>query len=279
MIGVIDVGGGLRGIYGAGVFDYCLDEQIKFDYCIGVSAGSANIASYTTGQRGRNYRFFTDYTFRKEYMSLSNMIKSGSYIGVDYIYGTLSNSGGEDPLGYAKMKIYPGIIKTVATNALTGEAKYFEIGDYTQDDYSVLKASCSLPVVCKPYFIGGVPYYDGGVSDPVPLEKAFADGCEKAVLILTKPIETSSASSRNSAAAKILKNKYPNTSAALMKMAEKYETCVKKALELQQQGKVLIIAPDNTCGMSTLTKDKAKIDAMYRKGYSDAEKIKNFQTR
>ena len=113
----------------------------------------------------------------------------------------------------------------------------------------------------------------------MPLEKAFADGCEKAVLILTKPIETSSASSRNSAAAKILKNKYPNTSAALMKMAEKYETCVKKALELQQQGKVLIIAPDNTCGMSTLTKDKAKIDAMYRKGYSDAEKIKNFQTR
>ncbi len=277
MIGVIDVGGGLRGVYGAGVFDRCLDDRIEFDYCIGVSAGSANIASYTAGQRGRNYRFFADYTFRKEYMSLGNMIKNGSYIGVDYIYGTLSNSGGENPLGYTEMANYHGIIKTVATNALTGEAKYFEISDYAQDDYSVPKASCSLPVVCKPCFIDGVPYYDGGVSDPVPIDKAFADGCEKVVLILTKPIEISSASSRNAAAAKILKSKYPNTSAAMLKMAEKYEASVKKALELQQQGKVLIIAPDNTCGMSTLTKDRTKIDAMYRKGYNDAAKIRDFQ--
>ena len=46
MIGVVDVGGGLRGVYGAGVFDTCLDEGIAFDYLIGVSAGSANVASF-----------------------------------------------------------------------------------------------------------------------------------------------------------------------------------------------------------------------------------------
>ncbi|MCI2035328.1 MAG: patatin family protein, partial [Oscillospiraceae bacterium] len=33
MTGIVDVGGGLRGIYGAGVFDYCLDRGISFDYC------------------------------------------------------------------------------------------------------------------------------------------------------------------------------------------------------------------------------------------------------
>lgn len=38
--GVIDVGGGLRGIYGAGVLDRCLEEDLRFDLCIGVSAGS-----------------------------------------------------------------------------------------------------------------------------------------------------------------------------------------------------------------------------------------------
>lgn len=43
--GVVDVGGGLRDIYAARVFDNCLDNGIKFDMCIGVSAGSANIAS------------------------------------------------------------------------------------------------------------------------------------------------------------------------------------------------------------------------------------------
>ena len=40
MTGIVDVGGGLRGIYGAGIFDYCMEQGIHFDYCIGVSAGS-----------------------------------------------------------------------------------------------------------------------------------------------------------------------------------------------------------------------------------------------
>ena len=60
MIGIIDVGGGQRDIYGAGVLDYCMKFGIRFDYCIGVSAGSANMASYLSGQSSRNFRFYTD---------------------------------------------------------------------------------------------------------------------------------------------------------------------------------------------------------------------------
>jgi predicted patatin/cPLA2 family phospholipase len=69
MTGVIDVGGGLRGIYGCGIFDRLMDDGISFDYCIGVSAGAANLTSYLSGQRGRNYRFYMEYAFRKQYMS------------------------------------------------------------------------------------------------------------------------------------------------------------------------------------------------------------------
>ena len=57
MIGFVDMGGGMRGIYGAGVADCFLENDINFDYCIGVSAGSANIASFLAGQKGRNYKF------------------------------------------------------------------------------------------------------------------------------------------------------------------------------------------------------------------------------
>ena len=53
--GVIDVGGGLRGIYAAGVLDYCMEQGIRFDLGIGISAGSANLASFVACQRGRNY--------------------------------------------------------------------------------------------------------------------------------------------------------------------------------------------------------------------------------
>ena len=52
-IGVIDVGGGLRGIYAAGVFDWCMENDVQFDYGIGISAGSANLASYISGQTTR----------------------------------------------------------------------------------------------------------------------------------------------------------------------------------------------------------------------------------
>ena len=37
-----------------------LKRHIYFDYCIGVSAGSANCASYVSRQRGRNLEFYTN---------------------------------------------------------------------------------------------------------------------------------------------------------------------------------------------------------------------------
>ena len=108
MIGVVDVGGGLRGVYGAGVFDTCLDEGIAFDYLIGVSAGSANVASFLAGQKGRNLKFYADYSFRKAYMSFRNLLRRGSYLDLDYIYGdALTNAGGEYPLDYQTMAARP----------------------------------------------------------------------------------------------------------------------------------------------------------------------------
>ena len=60
---VVDVGGGMRGVYASGVLDRCLKEDVQFDLCIGVSAGSANLASYLSGQMGRNLFFYHDYAF------------------------------------------------------------------------------------------------------------------------------------------------------------------------------------------------------------------------
>ena len=57
MTGIVDVGGGLRGIYGAGIFDYCMEQGIHFDYCIGVSAGSANVCSILQVRKGEIISF------------------------------------------------------------------------------------------------------------------------------------------------------------------------------------------------------------------------------
>ena len=189
-IGIVDVGGGLRGIYAAGVLDYCLDQNIHFDLGIGVSAGSANLASYAAGQRRRNYRFYTQYAFRKEYMSVRNLILKGSYVDMEYVYGTLSRTDGEDPVDYAAFRDNLMEFIVVATEARTGRAKYFEKSDIFLDDYRVMMASSAIPFVCRPYEVGGVPYYDGALGDPVPVEKAFQLGCDRVVVILTLIRET-----------------------------------------------------------------------------------------
>lgn len=276
MTGVIDVGGGLRGIYGAGVFDRCIDDGVKFDYCIGVSAGAANIASYTAGQRGRNYRFFNVYSFHKEYMGLDCLRDTGSFLNLNYIYSDLSNTGCLDPLDFKAFCRFPGEVKTVATNALTGQPKYFDRSDYSLDDYSILMASCCLPIVCKPVVIDDVPYFDGGLSDPVPVEKAFADGCDKVVVILTKPLGAQLADKRNETVAKLIKRRYPRAAAALEHMGERYHSSLALAREYAESGKALIIAPSDCCGMKTLTRDRVKIDMLYHKGYDDAAAIKEF---
>lgn len=274
--GVVDVGGGLRGVYAAGVFDYCLDQNIRFDLGVGVSAGSANVASYIAGQKRRNYSFYTEYPFRKEYMSVRNFLLKHSYLDLDYIYGTLSNSGGENPLDYRKIMDSPTEFLAVATNAKTGEAVYLDKSNLHPDEFSVLKASSAIPFVCHPYAVDGTLYYDGALGDPVPIEKAFACRCDRVVLILTKPKDLIRASGTDVRFAKMIQKKYPLSAEKLRQRAQQYNLGVAKAKEYEAQGRVLIVAPDDTCGVDTLTRDRDALKRFYEKGYRDAEKISSF---
>ncbi len=273
MTGIVDVGGGTRGIYGAGAFDFFLDRGITFDYLIGVSAGSANGVSFLAGQRGRNLRFYDRYAFRKEYMSMGNLLRRGSYVDLDYIYGTLSNSGGEDPVDYEAFAANPAELVIVATDARTGKPAYFYKKDIRKDHYDFLKASSCVPVVCRPWPIGGRCYYDGGISDPIPFRKAFDAGCDRVVVILTRPKDALRKPGRDAAFARILKRRYPAAARALAARSRTYNRSLARALALEKEGKVLILAPDSIGDLKTLSQDHGKLELLYRKGYNDAEKV------
>ena len=276
MTGVIDVGGGLRGSYGAGVFDWCMDNDIHFDYCVGVSAGSANLASYLAGQRGRNYIFYTDFNLREESISLQNFAKTRNMVNFEYIYGELSNEGGEYPFDFDAAVRNPGKFIIVATDALTGRPRYFDKNDMHRNDYGPIKASSCVPVVNKPYVIDGVPYYDGGMSDPIPLEKCFKDGCDKVVVVLTRPKAFERSDNKDELPAEVLKWIYPEAARALRNRALRYNTQLWLAKQYEKKGKVLIVAPDEIGSMNTLTRNKEAIDLLYKKGYEDAAAIKAF---
>lgn len=273
---VVDVGGGLRGVYATGVLDRCLEEGIRFDAGVGVSAGSANIASYMAGQKGRNYQFYAEYSGRREYMSLRNFLHKKSYIDMDYVYGELSNAGGENPLDYEALAANPALFIAVATNAETGQVKYFDKSDMSRNHYDILKASCSIPFVCHPYPIGGIPYYDGALSDPVPIEKAFSTGCEKVVLILTKPRDFRRTPDKDRRMAAGIRKKYPFAAAQLELRADRYNAGIALAGKYEKQGNLLIVTPDDTCGMDTLTRNPEAMKRFYKKGVQDGGRITSF---
>lgn len=273
---IVDVGGGFRAIYGCGIGDYCLRHGIRFDHCYGVSAGSANLASFIAEQPGRAYHFYTNYSFRREYASWSNFRATGDYVNLDYVYGTLSNHDGEYPLDYPTLAKSPTEFTVVAANALTGRPAYFTKDDMSQDDYDICKASSAVPVMSRPYFIDGIPYFDGGIADPIPVRRAFLDGCDKVVVVLTHPKEWVRPQKNDKTPARILARTYPNAARDLWYRARTYNRESLTARTWERSGRVLVLAPTDLFGLNTLKKNRQGLESMYRAGYSDARAIRPF---
>lgn len=271
--GIVDVGGGMRGIYAAGILDCCMEHGVHFDCCIGVSAGSANMASYLAGQQGRNYRYYQEYALRKEYMGMGNLLHTGSYINLDYVYGTLSNSGGEDPMDFEALMANPARLFVVATHAETGEARYFTKADLRQDDYRIFMASSCVPGVNKPFVLDGVPYFDGALSDPVPVEKAFSEGCDRVVLLLTKPADVIRKPGKDPILASTIQRRYPVAARQLLLRAQRYNAAIAAAKRYQREGCVLILSPADTFGVDTLKRDKQALQRLYQEGVRDGSKV------
>lgn len=273
---MIDVGGGFRAIFGAGVMDRMMEDGISVDHCYGVSAGSANMVSFIAGQYGRNHKFYTEYAFRKEYASFESYIRNHNFANLDYVYGTLSNHDGEYPVDYAAFEANPTGFTVVACNAEDGSAKYFDKSDVSYDNFDIMKASSAVPVACEPYVIDGIPYYDGGIADPVPVQKALDDGYDRVVVILTRLKDVLREQKKDIGPARILRHTYPAAAERLLNRYRTYNDEVALAKEYEKDGRVLILAPESLYGLSTLSKSFEGLERMYRAGYAAAEAIPDF---
>lgn len=165
---------------------------------------------------------------------------------------------------------------TVATDARTGNATYIPKQELIRDHYTAFMASSAIPGLCRPIYIDGIPYYDGAPGDPVPVEKAFEMGCDKVVLILTMPEDTLRTPYKDQTMVRFVQRKFPETAKVLRERASKYNRSIELAKQYRTEGKLLIIAPDDTCGVHTLCRDSFKMRRLYGKGYVDAEKITPF---
>ena len=274
--GLVLEGGGSRGIFTSGVLDAFIEKGIEFPYVIGTSMGSCNAASFLGKCKGRQHDITINYINDKRYMSLSNLVKIGEYLDPEWIFGELTYD--LSPLDYDEFEKSNAVFCCVVTNAKTGKAEYFYPKSLRERGCVEVRASCSMPVVTKGVEIGGELYFDGGVVDSIPLEKALYDGCEKAVVILTqhkgyvkKPV--------NKNIRRFL-SKYPLMADALLNRDKTYAKQLEYVYEMEKEGRALVIQPLADLDCPTLEKSTAKLEAIYRLGYMQgldvADKVKEY---
>jgi predicted patatin/cPLA2 family phospholipase len=164
----------------------------------------------------------------------------------------------------------------VVTDAATGDPVYYDKELMAEGNFDPVKASCAVPGVCQPYPVDGVPGFDGGVADPVPYRHALAEGCDRLVVLLTRPADYVRPPLEHQSAMEKMLRSWPDAYAALKRRYVRYNQDVQAVKDLEQEGKALLVAPSDIAGMSTLTRDKAAIQRLYDMGYAQGERILDF---
>ena len=186
MPGLVLEGGTFRPVFSCGVMDALLDNDIMFDYVIGVSAGITYAVSYLSRQRGRNLEVLRQYRNDKRYFGARNIRRDHSIFGVEFVFSTIPNE--LIPFDWDTYHRYAGRIRVGVTNARTGEAEYLD-GMQLDRASTMLRATCAIPIYFPPVTIGDETYYDGGLADPIPIVQSLHDGNEKNLIVLTQPLD------------------------------------------------------------------------------------------
>lgn len=266
--GLVLEGGGMRGIYTAGVLDAFMENDIYFDGVIGVSAGAIHGCSFVSRQKGRSLRYYKKYCKDPRFMSFKSLITTGDFVGAEFCYHELPNKldlYDYDTFNKSETKFY-----VTCTDVETGKAVHKHMTDmYEEIDY--LRASASLPHFSRIVEIDGKKYLDGAVADSVPVEDFQEMGYGRNVVILTreagfvKKAEVSWLS-------KLVYRKYPKFSKVLQNRHNHYNETTRKIEQMEKEGSVLIIRPENPLNIGRLENNPAKIQEVYDIGYQDGMK-------
>lgn len=264
--GLVLEGGAFRTIFSSGVCDALLDADLMPDYFIGVSAGIAYGVSYLSRQKWRNLKIVTSYANDPRYVGVGNLFnpRNRSLFGLKFAYEDVPN--GLIPFDYDAFEAYPGQVEAVVTNLATGRADYLPV-PRRDEHFQVLQASCAMPLLFPIFHIDGQPYLDGGCADAIPYRRAFDMGCDRVVVVLTRERSYLRKSEKTDKLLDRRYRKYPAFLDTMHRRAADYNACREELFELERQGRVLVIAPDDTRGFSRMEKDLTKIRALWQDGY------------
>ena len=268
--GLILEGGGMRGVFTCGVLDYLMDHKISFPYAIGVSAGACNGLSYMSHQRGRGKYSNIDLLAKYKYIGIRPLLKRRGLIDQPLLFHRFPDR--ILPYNYKAYAENPGRFEMVTTDCLTGLACYWEEKFDEKRIIDIVKASSSLPYACPIIDVEGRPMLDGGIVDSIPLLRAYEQGCDKCVVVLT----------RNRGYRKTVKKvcvpnfiykEYPRLRVALRNRNKLYNEQLELVERLEDEGKIIVIRPEKPIVVGRMETNTKKLTDLYEQGYACAKKI------
>ena len=270
--GLVLEGGGMRGLFTAGVLDVMMERDIKVDGIVGVSAGACFGCNYLSKQPGRILRYNINMINEPRYMSLRNFLRTGNLMDGEFAYHTLPDEIDIfDRETYAQSDVEYHI---VCTDVLTGEPVYKRLtppADYEFLEW--LRASSSLPLVSKPVEVGGRLMLDGGMSDSIPLKYFQDQGFERNIVVLTQPLGFTKKRTKLMPLFRIFMRKYPAIIEVMNRRHLMYNAQLAYLAQEEKAGRITIIAPDNTLPIGRTEQNAERMKLVYQMGRKAAEQI------
>ena len=267
--GLVVEGGGMRGIYAAGVLDVMMEQGFTFDGVIGVSAGAIHGCTMVAGQRGRSIRYYKKYCNDKRFMSVRSWIKTGEIVGRDFCYRELPEV--LDPFDYEAYEQSDARFYATCSNVETGRAEYLEITDMRRQ-IDIIRASASLPYVSHIVDVDGKKLLDGGCTDSIPVKAFRKMGYTRTVVILTRD-ETYRKKPARVFPAKLVYRRYPRFIQALKNRHQVYNQTREELGKMEREGTVFVIRPSEVLQIGRMCHDPGKIQEVYETGRRDMDAL------
>lgn len=267
--GLVLEGGGLRGVFTAGVLDYLMEQDVCFPYVVGASAGACNAVDYVSEQIGRTKECMIPSSKEYQCVSFKKSLKTKSLFDMDLMFDKLPN----ELLPFEYETFFDSEIhcELVVTNCVTGQAEYLSEKASKERLMKICRASSSIPLVSPIVTLDGGQYLDGGLADSIPLRRALKTGHRKNVVVLTRNRGYRKRPPRKSRAFYMtLYKEYPNLVKTIFARAERYNRLLEHIEKWEDEGKIFVIRPTMPT-VSRAERNQEHLEEFYRHGYQSME--------
>ncbi len=269
--GLVLEGGAMRGLFTAGVIDVMLEEGIRYDGIVGVSAGSSFGCNYKSHQPGRVLRYNLRFGKDPRYMGLRSLLKTGNLVGAEFAYHTLPLK--LDIFDIETFEKDPTEFHVVCTDVTTGEPVYYVMDRVDYDSLEWLRASASMPIVTKPVRVDdGHLLLDGGISDSIPLKYFQSKGFGRNVIVLTQPKDYRKTPAK-AWVFKLFMKKYPKIVEAMARRYEMYNAQLEYVDSQVREGNSFVIAPEKPLPIGRVEMNPEKMKAVYKSGRDECRRL------